>query len=61
MTDTFLDLDEVIDAAPDNLAPAGVVWPAGYTLNSKGLWFAKDSESAPHPTLRTLHGHRSGA
>jgi putative DNA primase/helicase len=24
-----------------------VVWPAGYTLNSKGLWFAKDSESAP--------------
>jgi hypothetical protein len=60
MTDTFLDLDEVIDAAPEGLAPTGVVWPAGYTLNNKGLWWAKDGESAPVQLSGHFRVPRSG-
>ena len=41
----YVELDDtMIDALPDTLTGSGIIWPKGYTLNSKGLWFDPEKE-----------------
>ena len=52
MADTFLDTDyielNVIDALPDHTGTStSVTWPAGFTLNAKGLFHTPDEDKPP--------------